>query len=99
MTTDEPSSGPAWHNWTDDGPPSVGVVEAVAAATGRDPLELPALSETIDPDALNSMLAPDTAREASGGNTVQVTFEYAGVVVLVDSTGLIEVRDDIPSRK
>lgn len=97
MTTDERPDSPAWHNWTDGGPPSVAVVEAVADATGRDPLELPSLSGTVDPDALNSILAPETARNGSGGNTVQVSFEYAEVVVMVDSTGLIEVRDRIPS--
>jgi hypothetical protein len=95
MTRDEKLDGPSWHNWAGDGPPAVALVEAVADATDRDPLELPPLSEVIDPDALNGLLRPDPGSNEDG-NTVQVSFEYAGVVVLVDSTGLIEVREEIP---
>lgn len=99
MTTDKRLGSPTWHNWADSGQPSLAVIEAVAAATDRDVLELPSLSRAVDPDALNSLLVPDGVREDGGGNTVHVSFEYAGVVVLVDSTGLIEIRDDIPGEE
>jgi hypothetical protein len=99
VTTDEGLGGPSWHNWSGDGPPGVAVVEAVAAATDRDPLELPPLSEVIDPDALEGLLDPDAGVDDAKSNLVQVSFEYAGVVVLIDSTGLIELREEMPGGK
>lgn len=51
------------------------IVAAVTAETGRDPLELPPLYETIDPDSL------ETACETFDTGTV--TFQYADHLVTV----------------
>jgi len=58
---------------------SVTVVTAVAEATGQSPLEMDPLWESIDPDALASLL-DDTARSASSPT---VTFTYCGCRVTV----------------
>lgn len=76
------------HSWEEPFHPSVTIVEAVAAATGRTPTELPPLQQSIDPDALDSLIT----RGKSAG--VAVSFEYADSVVVVEGNGAIEVRVD-----
>ena len=66
--------------------PVVAVVSAVADATGTDPLELPPLSNVINPEALNDLIG--TGRSSS---LQSVSFEYAGYDVVVSGTGDIEV--------
>lgn len=62
---------------------STEIVEAVARRKGIEPEELSiSLYETIDPDALDTLLA---------GNSMQATFEYAGYRVTADSNGGIEL--------
>lgn len=62
-------------------PPSIAVVEAVAAITDRKATEVPSLYDYIDPDAL------DTAVESgSTGDAVSVSFVYDGLNVLVSDT-------------
>ncbi|MBV0924707.1 hypothetical protein KTS45_10905 [Halomicroarcula limicola] len=52
----------------------VGIVESVAAVTGRDPLDLPPIVEVIDCDALETLFfEPDPS--------LFVSFEYAGASV------------------
>ncbi len=75
------------HDWTQGGQPSVTVVEAVAAATDRATTELPPLLETIDSDALDTLLD-------GGSSSVFVSFRYAGTDVSVSGDGVIEVRAD-----
>ena len=75
------------HDWQGLEPPSVAVVEAVAAATDRTPTELPLLQNTLDPDALNALLTGETA-------SVTVSFQYAGVTVSASEDGSIEVCMD-----
>ncbi|AGB36627.1 HalOD1 output domain-containing protein [Natronococcus occultus] len=56
--------------------PVIAVIEAVAGATDSDPLNLPPLYESVDPDALNTLF--------NGSETgTQVAFEYAGLEVVV----------------
>ena len=66
--------------------PSIGVVEAVATATDRDAGSLPQLGRVIDPDALDDLLGRD--------GDVEVSFEYAGTEVIVQSDGTIFVTGD-----
>lgn len=61
------------------------LIEQVAETTGTDPLELPSLYETIDPDALNTAVATMT-----GGS---ISFRYAGHDVTVYSTGRIALTE------
>lgn len=70
-------------DWSETGRPSTAVVEAVAAATGTAPTELPSLNDHVDPDALDRLL-----QEA---RTVEVSFRYGGTEVFVTGDGSIEV--------
>lgn len=70
--------------------PSVAVVEAVAAATGYDPYDVPPLYEVVDPDALDDLFSPKhdgTPRRAG-----RVTFPLAGCNVTVTGHGEVVVR-------
>lgn len=62
------------------------LVQTVAAHTRTDPLELPCLYETVDPDALNTVIN----KMANG----MVSFPYAGITVVVLSDGTIRIIDD-----
>lgn len=62
------------------------VISAVAHADDRDPLALPPLYWSIDPDALDSLFRPGSANP-----TTAVTFDYAGYSVTVDSQGFVEL--------
>ena len=67
------------------------VLDAVAAETGRDVLDLPPLAGAIDPDALNGLANSETR--------AIVSFPYAGQYVTVDATGTVAVdsrRDTLP---
>ncbi|WP_254839098.1 HalOD1 output domain-containing protein [Natronomonas marina] len=77
------------HDWTQAGRPSVTLVEAVAAATGRRTTDLPPLHGTVDTDALDTLL---DGRSSS----VTVSFRYAGTGVTVTSNGSVEIRIDDP---
>lgn len=72
-------SGPS-SDVVDSGSVSTDVVAAVAAAEETDPLSLPPLYETIDPDALDEVAACDTAG---------VSYEYAGYEIHVDGRDAI----------
>lgn len=65
------------------------VIRAVANGTGTDPLELPPLAATIDPDALNALI-----RTLSDG---EVSFRYAGCAVTVDGSGDVRIENPVPA--
>lgn len=65
--------------------PSVAVFTAVSNITGRDPLELDPLQESIDCDALNSLFTSNQA------TAIQLTFQYSRCEITVDTTGVITV--------
>lgn len=87
--TDSPDTSPPTvrHNWQESDRPSVMVVEAVAAATDRKTTDLSPLQETIDTDALDTLLDGQTS-------SVAVSFRYADTGVTVTGDGSIEVRVD-----
>lgn len=76
------------HSWSGSVDPSVTVVEAVSAATGRPVTGLPPLQRTIDPDALDALLTRGDASQ------VAVSFRYAGTTVDVTENGTIDVYVD-----
>lgn len=73
--------------WEAGSPPSEAVVDAIAAATGREPLQIEPLQNHVDTDALNALVTP----QSDDGDTVQVSFSYEELGVLVDSSGTIPV--------
>lgn len=66
--------------------PSMQLVQEVATYTGVDPLELPPLYDAIDPVAL------DTCVSALTG--IDVSFEYAGIPITVESTGDLQIGEE-----
>jgi len=76
------------HDWSGR-PPSIAIIEAVAATTDREPTNLPLLYDYVDRDALNTLL---TGKGGSTNGTVEVTFRYERVWVSVRSDGQIEIR-------
>lgn len=83
-----PGGTPDQYDYRDADAPSTAVVEAVALATGRDPLDLPVLEESLDTDALDALVTHSADR------TTRVSFTYDGVDVVVDSSGGIVVWTD-----
>ncbi|MHB9288789.1 HalOD1 output domain-containing protein [Halobacteriales archaeon Cl-PHB] len=61
----------------------VDVVEAVARSTDSDPLSLPPLNRSIDPEALDAI--------AEGAGLVELTFTYHGHLVTIDADGAVQV--------
>jgi len=70
-------------------PPSIATVSAVAEATDRDPMALPPLFDTIDPDDLDALVTG-----AAEPTRVSVCFEYAGTTVTITDGGIDVVVDD-----
>lgn len=67
-------------DWDDYDHPGTAVVERVSDMTDRDVTELPILQSAIDSDALEMLLSRD-----GGTETVQITFQYAGLWVTIRS--------------
>jgi hypothetical protein len=76
--------------WDQSSPPSVTIVETIAEATERDPTALPLLNQTVDPDALDTLLTRGMQREEH----VYVSFAYDGAQVSVGSDGDLSIRTD-----
>ena len=64
---------------------TVAVVEQVANREHVDPLDLPPLTEVIDPDALNALF------EAPGASADRVTFNYHGYEIVVEGPEQVQV--------
>lgn len=64
--------------------PSTAVVEAVCAVTGKDPLEVPPLGKSIDPDCLNTLL------EGTGDSTITFTYDGHEVEVTGDAVRVMD---------
>jgi len=65
-----------------NGEDSLGIVYRVAELEGTTPLELPPLHETVDPDALDTLL------DSEG---VTVSFDYYGYYVYMTSDGTVAI--------
>lgn len=75
------------HPPIDSGSPSERLVHAVAEQTNTDPLELPPLYESIDPEAIDALF---TTLEDG-----YIEFQYAGQVVRYDGDGAVHLTDDV----
>lgn len=70
-----------------DEPVSAAVIQAVAKEKGVEPTELPPLSESVDPDALNELVV----RSRDGSTSpIDVVFCYAGCTVYVHGSKEIQ---------
>lgn len=68
------------------------VIDAVSAASGTDPLELPPLYEAIDLDALDRLFRREGRSRSSAS---RIEFAVVGCHVSVDADGRVVV---VPSR-
>lgn len=73
---------------TNDELPSDTVIDAVAAATGTDPRELPQLYEVVDLDALDRLVGRDDRHRRTG---LRIEFAVAGCDVTVEVSGRVVV--------
>ncbi|WP_049890196.1 HalOD1 output domain-containing protein [Natronorubrum sulfidifaciens] len=71
---------------------SLSVIEALAAETDTDPIELEPLYHVIDPEALDQLFQQGTATDAA------VTFPYGGHTVEVRGDGTIIVDGTVHGR-
>jgi hypothetical protein len=76
--------------YRDDESPSNAVVSAISTVTGVDPLELPHIYDSIDPDALDAIMESPVV--VGHHDTVDVRFRYADHDVSVRTDGTITVR-------
>jgi len=72
---------------------SIQIVEAVAETAGVDPLELPPLYETIDPEAIDALIADLEAGQSTSADIIK--FAYADHMVTVHSDQTVEVTDTV----
>ena len=79
------------HRWEQNRRPTVAIVEAVAVATNRQVTELPNLHETVDADALDSFLTAHETGDLQEDDSIEVSFSYAGVDIVIDNSGMLEV--------
>lgn len=87
----DPDVSIAPSDWEASGGPCVTVVEAVAAATDRDPLDVALLDSYVDTDALDALL---TSLEDGSRRAVRVSFTYDGCEVVVQRNGRLDVYVD-----
>lgn len=85
----DPDSIVSRYDWTSTAPHTA-VVETVAAAVNRDPVDLEPLYSRVDPDALDVILGPTC--DPRGEEPIGVSFTYAGRDVTVESSGEVVVR-------
>lgn len=67
-------------------PVSTAVVEAVSSVAGLPPTDLPPLSGSLDPDALDRLV--------SSPLDAKIRFSYTGYLVVVHGDATVEVFDD-----
>jgi len=92
-STDEPATvstqNTVRHQWDGTVDPSIAVLEAVAAATGREITALPTLQRTIDTEALDTLFTAVTE------SSLRISFRYDDVTVVFGQDGAIEVTPHV----
>lgn len=69
---------------------STAIVRAVSAVDGREPRSLPPLAGVVDPDALDTLFAPQPDGTARTGG--QLSFVYGNCRVSVDNGEYLTVQ-------
>lgn len=70
---------------------STTVINAVAAAKGREPAELAPLGDVVDTHALDRLFSP-LRDPVAGPRMGTIEFRYEGYLVSVDAAGRVTVR-------
>lgn len=76
-------------DWAESERVSVTVLDALADHTGLDLLEGPPLGETIDPDALDTLVRQAATAD---GSSLRVRFRFAGYRIEVTADGRVRYR-------
>lgn len=79
------------HDFTEHQTATLAVIDAVAAASGTDPTELPPLYDAINPDALNALFESQGKRDRAD---LRVEFSYNGFNVIVEGDLQVTVREE-----
>ena len=87
-TSQSPSNITVSHDFESVHDLSTTVVTAVSDAVDVPALELPPLSDTIDPDALNGLFRPEGDRVPD-----EISFTYVGCRVTVRGDGTVAVTE------
>jgi hypothetical protein len=77
------------HDWTGEEWVSDRIEQAIAEYENERPGDLPPLSDSINPEALNMAFK---SADGSAGKAGCITFSYYGYTVLVQSTGQILIK-------
>lgn len=77
--------------WTESTSVSITVIEALADRTDLDPVTCAPLNDTIDPDALDSLVT--SAAGGESGTELVVRFRFDDYVVRVSSDGVVEYSE------
>jgi len=83
--TDEQKRAVYQHEWSHVSP-SIAVVESLSDAIRCEPTDLPALGDAVDADALDRLFSGP-----GSGQSVHISFTYAGHPVTVSSDGTVTV--------
>lgn len=75
--------------WDRDESPTLAIVEAIASALDRDPMEMPPLYEVVETEALDAILQRGVRTDSV---PVTIQFEYEGFDVTVDSRRQIKLQ-------
>jgi len=76
-----------------DQPIIIQIIETVGEAAGVDPLELPPLYKTIDPEAIDALIAGSESSQSTSPDIIK--FAYADYLVTVYSDQTVEVADAV----
>ena len=71
-------------------PASVATVVAVSSVEDRAADSLPSLNDSIDPDALDTLV--ESWREGATGRSGDITFAFSDSLVTVDGSGRVTVE-------
>lgn len=74
--------------------PSTAIIEALAIATDCKPQELDPLYDSVDPDAVNTLVRSNASKSTDSISTI--SFTHAGHDVTIHSDGELVVRPDTP---
>jgi hypothetical protein len=72
--------------------PSSAVVDAVAAVTNADPMDLPPLYDSVDTDALDAFVESEAGAASGLDSNASLRFTFSGTVVTVSDDGEITVE-------
>lgn len=68
-----------------DATPSLAIITVVSTITGKDPVDLDPIHESIDPDALDALFT------AEFSSVNRLTFQYCGYEITVGTDDVVEV--------